>query len=34
MSCRKLPDNAMYSDTYSAPLRAPSSARNRERYAP
>jgi hypothetical protein len=26
-----LPDNAMYSDTYSALLRAPSSARNRER---
>ena len=25
------PNNAMYSETYSAPLRAPSSARNRER---
>jgi hypothetical protein len=25
------PNTAMYDDTYSAPLRAPSSARNRER---
>jgi len=25
------PNSAMYSDTYSAPLRAPDSARNRER---
>jgi hypothetical protein len=28
---RKTPNPAMYSDTYSAPLRAPNSARNRER---
>jgi phosphoribosylglycinamide formyltransferase-1 len=28
---RRTPSSAMYSDTYSEPLRAPSSARNRER---
>jgi hypothetical protein len=28
---QKLPNSAMYSDTYPAPLRAPVSARNRER---